>query len=229
MRKLTIETDYTEYADGSILITAGKTKVICTAMVSESVPRFLMKSGKGWVTAEYNMLPSATPDRSPRADRRGSLPGRTSEIQRLIGRSLRASIDMEKLGERSITIDCDVIQADGGTRTASISGGFVALYLACQKLVSNGKLEENPITSFVAAISIGIVDGKLVADLDYAHDSTAEVDMNVVMNDQGNLIEVQGTAEGKAFSRSQLNKMVKEAGGCIMKIIDKQKKVLNVK
>jgi ribonuclease PH len=220
--------DYAGYAPGSVLIEMGSTKVICTAMPDNSVPRFLLNSGTGWVTAEYDMLPSATPTRYPREARRGGIKGRTSEIQRLIGRSLRAGIDLAKLGERTIHIDCDVLEADGGTRTASVNGGFVALYSCCQSLVRLGALETNPIEFFVGAMSVGIVEGEIVVDLDYEKDSMAEVDMNVVMDELGRIIEIQGTAEHKPFARARLNKMVAAAADAIKAVIEEQKRVLGV-
>jgi ribonuclease PH len=229
MRKIKITPDYTEFALGSVLVEVGKTKVLCTAMVEESVPKFLADTGSGWVTAEYDMLPSSTPSRNKRAARRGAIKGRTSEIQRLIGRALRAGINLSKLGPRTVYIDCDVMQADGGTRTASVNGGFSALYLACRALVKNGTLEENPITRHIGAVSVGIVDGKTVVDLDYRKDSTAEVDMNVIMDEKGRIIEIQGTAEHNPFTRSSLNSMVAQAWKSIEKIITYQKKALNIK
>ncbi len=221
-------TDFTKNAGGSVLVEVGETKVLCTAMVEESVPRFLLNSGRGWVTSEYDMLPSATRSRYQREARRGGIKGRTSEIQRLIGRSLRACVDMEKLGERTVYIDCDVLQADGGTRTASITGGFVALYLACRNLVLQGRIEENPIQFFVAAVSVGVVQGKTVVDLDYQKDSNADVDMNIVMDESGRLIEIQGTAEKVPFTRNRLSEMLKRAGKAIDGIVSYQKKVLKV-
>lgn len=229
MRPVTIQTEYTEHAEGSVLVECGKTKVLCTAMVEESVPPFLLKSGTGWVTAEYNMLPSATSRRYVREARRGSIKGRTSEIQRLIGRSLRAVIDTKLLGRRTIYLDCDVLQADGGTRTASVNGAFTALYLACSALVSRGTVTENPVHSVLGAVSVGIVDGKIEVDLDYEMDSRADVDMNVVMNESGGVIEIQGTAEQHPFSRNRLKALVDAAWGAINIIIQKQKRCLKIR
>jgi ribonuclease PH len=227
MRKLTFETNYTEHAEGSVLIHMGKTQVLCTAMTEERVPRFLLNTGKGWVTAEYGMVPSATQSRYAREARRGGgVKGRTSEIQRLIGRALRAGINLEALGERTIYIDCDVIQADGGTRCASINGGFTALSLACRKLVKDGLLSENPIHTFVAAVSVAVCGGTIVIDPDYEHDSSADVDMNVVMDEHGRLIEIQGTAEGQPFSRAMLSRLVASAGEQIKRIVKAQHKAL---
>ena len=186
----------------------GNTKVICTATVSDKVPPFLKNQGKGWLTAEYSMIPRATGERNQRESAKGKLTGRTMEIQRLIGRALRTAVDLEKLGERTITIDCDVIQADGGTRTTSITGGYIALVLAMKKLVAEGVLAENPIISNVAAISVGIVNGTPVLDLKYTEDSAAEVDMNVVMNGEGKFVEVQGTGEEATYTRKELNEML---------------------
>ena len=188
LRKVNVIRNYTIHAEGSVLISFGNTKVICTASVTDKVPPFLRNQGKGWVTAEYAMLPRATGERTQRESTKGKLSGRTMEIQRLIGRSLRSCIDLEKLGERTITIDCDVIQADGGTRTASITGGFIALAMAVERMVRDGVLSENPIKSKVAAVSVGIVSGIPMTDLKYSEDSAAEVDMNVIMNDKGEFI-----------------------------------------
>ncbi len=207
-REIKITRNYTKHAEGSVLIEFGDTKVICTASIDESVPRFLRGGGKGWVTAEYGMLPRSTGSRMGREAARGKQGGRTVEIQRLIGRSLRAVVDLKALGERQITIDCDVIQADGGTRTASITGGCVALVDALQTLVDNGKLKALPLKQMVAAISVGIYEGTPVLDLDYPEDSAAETDMNVVMTDKGGFIEVQGTAEGEAYSQEELDAML---------------------
>ncbi len=213
-------------AEGSALIEMGDTKVLCTATVEESVPRFLKDTGKGWVTTEYAMLPRATTERVRRDSVRGRIGGRSHEIQRIIGRALRAVINLDKLGERSITIDCDVLQADGGTRTASITGAFVALSEAALFLTREGFIEENPIEDFIAAVSVGIIDNKLALDLDYEQDSAAEVDMNVAMTGAGLLVEVQGTAEGKPFSKNKLTEMVKLAEKGIKELIKKQKEVL---
>jgi len=208
MRQVTLTSDYTMHAEGSVLVEFGNTKVLCNASVDDRVPPFLRGKGQGWVTAEYGMLPRSTTQRMGREAARGKQGGRTMEIQRLIGRSLRAVVDMEKLGERTITIDCDVIQADGGTRTASITGGYVALAEAIQKLLADGTLEENPLTGSVASISVGIYKGTPILDLDYPEDSNAETDMNVVMTDCGRFIEVQGTAEGHPFSEEEMQQML---------------------
>ena len=208
LRPLKITRNYTKHAEGSILIECGDTRVICNATVENSVPGFLRGKGKGWVTAEYGMLPRSTGSRMRREASSGRQGGRTMEIQRLIGRALRASVDTEKLGERTITIDCDVIQADGGTRTASISGAWVALSDAIQVLLEKGDLTQSPIECQIAAISVGIYEGQAVLDLDYAEDSNAHTDMNVVMNSNGGYIEVQGTAEGVSFSDDELINML---------------------
>lgn len=207
-REIKITRNYTRHAEGSVFVEFGDTKVLCNATVEEGVPRFLKGQGQGWVTAEYGMLPRSTGSRMMREAAKGKQAGRTVEIQRLIGRSLRAAVDMKALGERSITIDCDVIQADGGTRTASISGGCVALIDALQTLVDNGKLKALPLKQKVAAISVGIYEGQAVLDLDYPEDSSAETDMNVIMTDQGGFIEVQGTAEGEAFQQEEFDAML---------------------
>ncbi len=223
LRNLTITRNYTKHAEGSVLIEAGDTKVICTASVDSSVPPFLRGKGQGWVTAEYGMLPRSTGSRMRREANAGKQGGRTLEIQRLIGRALRACINLEKLGERTITIDCDVIQADGGTRTASISGAWVALNDAMLQLVENGDLSENPIHCQVAAISVGVYQQTPVLDLDYAEDSAAETDMNIVMNNHGGYIEIQGTAEGDTFSDEELNQMLSLARHGINQIFDLQR------
>ncbi len=208
LREVTITRNFTKHAEGSVLITFGDTKVLCNASIEERVPGFLRGSGQGWVTAEYGMLPRATNTRNRREASSGKQSGRTQEIQRLIGRSLRAAIDLEKLGEFTITLDCDVIQADGGTRTASITGAYVALCDAIGSLIKKGTLKQNPIFGQVAAISVGIYNGEPVLDLDYAEDSNAETDMNIVMNEAGGFIEVQGTAEGHAFRADEMNAMI---------------------
>lgn len=208
IREIKITKEYIKYPEGSILIELGNTKVICNATIEEKVPPFLKGSSKGWVTAEYSMLPRATNTRTKRESANGKLTGRTMEIQRLIGRSLRAAIDLKKLGERTIMIDCDVIQADGGTRTASITGGYLALELAVKKLLDSGKILENPIISKIAAISVGIVDGEVLLDLEYEEDSKAEVDMNIIMNDKEEFVEIQGTGEGKTFNIKELNALL---------------------
>jgi len=210
-----------------VLVEFGDTRVICTASVEDRVPRFLKGKGQGWVTAEYGMLPRATGSRTGREAARGKQGGRTMEIQRLIGRSLRAVVDLKALGERSITLDCDVIQADGGTRTASITGAYVALTDAMTGLVAKGKLNSSPLIGAVASVSVGVYNGTPVLDLDYAEDSNAETDMNVVMNDQGGFIEVQGTAEGHAFSPRELQSMLDLAGKGIGELIDKQQEAIN--
>ena len=226
LRKIKITRDFNLYAEGSVLIEFGNTKVICTASVSEKVPPFLKGQGKGWITAEYSMIPRATGERNQRESAKGKLSGRTMEIQRLIGRALRAAIDLDKLGERTVTIDCDVIQADGGTRTTSISGGYIALALAMKKLVNEGILAENPIISNVAAISVGIVGGTPMLDLKYSEDSAAEVDMNVVMNGEGRFVEVQGTGEEATYTRAELNQLLDLAEVGINEIIELQNKVI---
>ena len=208
IREIKITKEYIKYPEGSILIELGNTKVICNATIEEKVPPFLKGTSKGWVTAEYSMLPRATNTRTKRESANGKLTGRTMEIQRLIGRSLRAAIDLKKLGERTIMIDCDVIQADGGTRTASITGGYLALELAVNKLLDSGKILENPIISKIAAISVGIVDGEVLLDLEYEEDSKAEVDMNIIMNDKEEFVEIQGTGEGKTFNIKELNALL---------------------
>ncbi|OOF70338.1 ribonuclease PH [Rodentibacter caecimuris] len=203
-RPMQITRNYTKHAEGSVLVEFGDTKVLCTASIDESVPRFLKGQNQGWVTAEYGMLPRSTHSRMQREAAKGKQTGRTMEIQRLIARSLRAMIDLSALGERSITLDCDVIQADGGTRTAAISGAAVALCDAVQYLLAQGTLKTNPIKGLVSAISVGIVEGQAVCDLEYIEDSTAETDMNIVMTEDGRMIEVQGTAEGEPFSHDEL-------------------------
>ena len=222
LRPVTITRNYIKHADGSVLIEFGDTRVICTASIENSVPGFLRGKGSGWVTAEYGMLPRSTGKRMRREASSGRQGGRTMEIQRLIGRALRASINTGKLGERTITVDCDVIQADGGTRTASISGAWVALSDAVQGLIDAGDLEQNPIECQVAAVSVGIYRGEPVLDLDYAEDSTADTDMNVVMNNRGGFIEVQGTAEAEAFTDHELNSMLALARTGITRIFDFQ-------
>ena len=219
MRELRFVPDYTMHAEGSVLAEFGNTRVLCTASVEERVPPWMRNTGRGWVTGEYGMLPRSTHTRSGREASRGKQGGRTLEIQRLIGRSLRAVTDLDALGERSITLDCDVIQADGGTRTASISGADVALAIAMQRLRADGKLKKNPLHGHVAAISVGIYRGTPVLDLDYDEDSQAETDMNVVMNDAGHFIEVQGTAEGHAFTDDEFAAMIGLARAGIKDII----------
>jgi len=228
MRPISFITNFTKHAEGSVLVSFGDTRVICTATVEEHTPRWMDKDQGGWVTAEYGMLPRSTNTRMGREAARGKQGGRTMEIQRLIGRSLRAAMDLKKLGEHTITIDCDVIQADGGTRTASISGGFVALVMAVRHLMKKGRLTENPIIHHVASVSTGIYQGTPILDLDYAEDSNAETDMNVVMNETGGFIEVQGTAEGEVFSRDEMDQMLALASKGIREIITEQQQVLKV-
>jgi ribonuclease PH len=215
LRPVTFTRRFTKHAEGSVLVQFGDTHVLCTASVEEGVPSFLRGKGQGWVTAEYGMLPRATHTRSPREAAKGKQSGRTQEIQRLIGRSLRAVTDMKALGERTVTIDCDVLQADGGTRTASITGGFVALADACQQLIARRAIAASPLHGQIAAISVGIFNGVPVLDLDYAEDSNAETDMNVVMNNGGGFVEVQGTAEGHAFRRHELDALLNLAASGI--------------
>ena len=230
LRKLKFTLGYVKYPAGSVLVEFGETRVLCNATVEEKIPPFIQKgSGKGWVTAEYSMLPASSNERIPRESVKGKIGGRTHEIQRLIGRSLRSVTDLKALGERSILIDCDVIQADGGTRTASITGGFVALVLALEKLQREKLISEIPIKEFVAAVSVGIHQEKVVLDLDYAEDSTAKVDMNVVMTDKERFIEVQGTAEEEPFSENQMHQLIAVAKKGIAQIVAEQKKVLKWK
>jgi len=225
LRPITIEKDYLKYAEGSVLIKAGNTHVLCSATIEERVPPFLKGSGRGWITAEYSMLPRSTQTRIPRESKKG-IKGRTHEIQRLIGRSLRAVVDIDSLGERTITIDCDVIQADGGTRTTSITGAYIALSDAISKLVKSGALEKNPIMDSVAATSVGIVKGSQLLDLCYEEDSQADVDMNVVMTESGKIIEVQGTAEAAPFSRGELDKLIDMAEIAVKELSVLQQKAL---
>lgn len=226
LREVKITKNYTNHADGSVLIEMGNTKVICTAMVEEKIPMFLKGENKGWITAEYSMLPSATSTRKVRDSSRGKIDGRNMEIQRLIGRALRSVIDMKKLGERTIWIDCDVIQADGGTRTASITGAFVALMLALQKLKNNGAIKELPVNHFVAAISVGVVQGQPLLDLCYQEDSKADIDMNVVMNESGDFIEVQGTGEERPMTKKELEQLLSLAEKGIGELIAEQRRIL---
>jgi ribonuclease PH len=223
LRTVRLTRDFTRHAEGSVLVEFGDTRVLCTASVEERVPPWLRNKGRGWVTAEYGMLPRATGSRTDREAARGRQQGRTIEIQRLIGRSLRAVVDLEALGERRVVVDCDVLQADGGTRTAAITGGYVALADAVQSLVRGRKLRRNPLHGQVAAVSVGIHQGTPVLDLDYAEDSEAETDMNVIMNDAGHFIEVQGTAEGHAFRRPELDAMLDLAGTGIAELITAQR------
>lgn len=228
LRQVEIIRHYTKHAEGSVLVKFGDTHVLCTASVDEKVPGFLKGKGQGWVTAEYGMLPRSTGSRMDREAAKGKQSGRTQEIQRLIGRSLRAIIDLEKLGERSIQIDCDVIQADGGTRTASITGAYVALHDAISTLLKSGKIAESPLIDAVAAISVGVHQGQPVLDLDYIEDSDCDTDMNVVMTGSGGFVEIQGTAEGLAFSREDMNAMLDLAAHGIQQLIKKQQEVLGV-
>lgn len=228
LRAMTFTRNFTKHAEGSVLVEFGDTKVICTASVEERVPPFLKGKKQGWVTAEYGMLPRATGSRNIREAAKGKQSGRTMEIQRLIARSLRAVVDLNALGERSITIDCDVIQADGGTRTASINGGFVALVDCVKSLLENKKLDKNPLTGQIAAISVGVFNGQAVLDLDYDEDSCAETDMNVIMNEHYQFVEIQGTAEDKDFSREQLNQMLDFAEKGIGEILIEQRRVLGL-
>ncbi|HET7176454.1 MAG TPA: ribonuclease PH [Gammaproteobacteria bacterium] len=227
LRPVSLTRRYTRHAEGSVLVCFGDTQVLCTASVEERVPGFLKSAGKGWITAEYGMLPRATHTRSDREAARGKQGGRTLEIQRLIGRSLRAVVDMQALGERTITLDCDVLQADGGTRTAAITGAYVALKDAVESLRAKQLIKTDPVYGAVAAVSVGIVGGEPVLDLDYGEDSQAETDMNVVMNDAGAFIEVQGTAEGHAFHRHELDALLKLAEQGIAELIRKQREVLS--
>ena len=226
LRDISITRNFTCHAEGSVLVTFGNTKVICTASVESGVPRFLRGEGQGWITAEYGMLPRSTGSRMGREAARGKQGGRTVEIQRLIGRSLRAAVDLEALGENSITIDCDVIQADGGTRTAAITGACVALADAIAAMQEQGLIKTNPLKQMIAAISVGIYEGNAVLDLDYPEDSNAETDMNVIMGENGGFIEVQGTAEGEPYSREELNQMLDLAAKGIGEIVEMQKEAL---
>jgi ribonuclease PH len=227
LRPVELVRDYTVFAAGSVLIRMGRTVVLCTASVADDVPRWMRGTGKGWVTAEYSMLPGASPERIGREAAKGKQSGRTQEIQRLIGRSLRAVTDLEAMGEAQITLDCDVLQADGGTRTASVCGAYVALHDACTRLVGAGKMKVNPLTQACAAVSVGIVDGEAMLDLAYSEDSRAETDMNVVMTGSGDFVEVQGTAEGAAFSRAELDTLLGLAGSGIAILLDAQSSLLS--
>ncbi len=226
LRKVRFVRSFTRHAEGSVLAEFGDTRVLCTASIEDGVPGFLRGKGQGWVTAEYGMLPRATHTRSPREAARGKQTGRTQEIQRLIGRSLRAIIDLSALGERTVTLDCDVLQADGGTRTAAITGSYVALVDACAALVRRGTLKASPLHGQIAAVSVGIIGGTPMLDLDYVEDSGAETDMNVVMKDGGAFVEVQGTAEGHAFRRHELDALLDLAAGGIQQLFDKQLEAL---
>ena len=226
MRTVTIKKNFIKHAEGSVLIQVGDTKVICNASVEEKVPPFLRDKKQGWVTAEYSMLPRSTHTRMSRESSRGKVTGRTQEIQRLIGRSLRTVVDMEQLGERTIWIDCDVIQADGGTRTASITGAFVAMCLALKQLKKEKKIETIPIKDFVAATSVGVLEGKKILDLEYSEDSVAEVDMNIVKTGKGGFVEIQGTAEQEPFSEKDMDAMLSLANKGIKELIALQKKAI---
>ncbi|AGF26763.1 ribonuclease PH [Bacillus amyloliquefaciens] len=227
LRPITFDLDFITHPEGSVLITAGNTKVICNASVEDRVPPFLRGGGKGWITAEYSMLPRATNQRTIRESSKGKVSGRTMEIQRLIGRALRAVVDLEKLGERTIWIDCDVIQADGGTRTASITGAFLAMAIATGKLVKSGVIKTSPVTDYLAAISVGMdKEEGLLLDLNYEEDSAAEVDMNIIMTGSGRFVELQGTGEEATFSREDLNGLLSLAEKGIQTLIQKQKEVL---
>jgi ribonuclease PH len=226
LRKIKIKRGYMKYADGSCMIEVGNTKVICTASVEDGVPRFLRGKGSGWITAEYGMLPRSCNERISRESTRGKVGGRTHEIQRLIGRSMRSVADLKALGERTVWMDCDVIQGDGGTRTASITGSFIALASALSELKNKGVFEQIPLSDYVAAVSVGVVDGAAALDLDYGEDSRAEVDMNIVMTGSGKFIEVQGTAEGDPFETKDMNNMIRLAGKGIKKIVSLQKRTL---
>jgi ribonuclease PH len=228
LRTIVIERGYTRHAEGSVLISFGDTRVICTASVEEGVPGFLKGRGQGWITAEYGMLPRSTHTRTDREAARGRQSGRTQEIQRLIGRSLRAVIDLHALGERTLKLDCDVIQADGGTRTASVTGAFVALHDALAKLRERGALTASPVRDFVAAVSVGIYEGVPVLDLDYAEDSHCDTDMNVVMTGSGGFVEVQGTAEGSPFSPAQMQALIALAWQGIERLVARQKEALGL-
>lgn len=221
LRSVSFERRFTKFAAGSVLARCGETQVLCTVTVQPKVPRFLVGKGQGWLTAEYRMMPGATPERQEREFLR--LSGRTQEIQRLIGRSLRSTLDMQALGERTLTIDADVLQADAGTRTTAITGGFVALQDAIDQLIAQGELERSPIVHQVAAVSVGLIEGKPFLDLDYTEDVTAEIDCNVVMNESLNLIEVQGTAESGSFSRTQLNEIMNFAEKGIQELLELQR------
>jgi ribonuclease PH len=226
LRLVTFVRDYTEMATGSVLVEFGRTRVLCTASVEARIPPWLKGSGKGWVTAEYSMLPGSSPERVDREAAKGKQSGRTQEIQRLIGRSLRAVTDLRRMPDTQITVDCDVLQADGGTRTASICGGWLALHDACSRLVAAGQLQTHPVLEPCAAISVGVIDGIPMLDLEYSEDVRAEVDMNIVMTASGRFVEVQGTAEGLAFTRDDLDAMLKLAEGGINEIIDAQRELV---
>ena len=227
LRPITITPNFTKHPEGSVLIEVGDTKVICNASVEERVPPFMRGQGKGWITAEYSMLPRATAQRNIRESTKGKVSGRTMEIQRLIGRALRTVVDLDTIGERTVWIDCDVIQADGGTRTASITGAFIAMAIAFNKLIANGKLKKMPVTNFLAATSVGVLaDGDVVLDLNYEEDSKANVDMNIVMTGDGEFVEIQGTGEEETFSRQQLQSLLELAEEGIQELITEQKNIL---
>ncbi len=226
LRDIKFTRNYTKHAEGSVLVECGDTKVLCNASIEPRVPPWMRDQGRGWITAEYGMLPRSTGSRMRREASQGKQGGRTQEIQRLIGRALRASVDLTLLGENTITVDCDVIQADGGTRTASISGGFVALHDAIHTLLKAGMIQQDPVQWFVASISVGIFQQTPVLDLDYAEDSQADTDMNIVMSEQGKFIELQGTAEGHCFDEQELQAMLAHAKAGILQVIDKQKQCL---
>ena len=227
LREIRLTPNFTEWAEGSVLVEFGKTRVLCTATVEEKLPPFRMGKGLGWLSAEYSMLPRSTHTRTAREAANGKIGGRTHEIQRLIGRSLRNVLDFTRLGERQILIDCDVLQADGGTRTASITGGYVALALACKRLQERKLIIRSPLTAGIAAVSVGMLRGQFLLDLDYTEDSRADVDFNVVMLDSGKLVEVQGTAEGEAFSRDDMNALLDLAGQGLQELFARQKEVLD--
>jgi ribonuclease PH len=225
-RSVSITPHYIKHAEGSVLIEVGETKVICTATVDDKVPPFMKGQGRGWVTAEYSMLPRATQTRNQRESSKGKQSGRTMEIQRLIGRALRSVVDLSALGERTVTLDCDVIQADGGTRTTSITGAYIALAFALNRLLDEGKLQQMPFTDFLASVSVGIVDGEMLLDLDYQEDSRAQVDMNIVMTGSGKFVELQGTGEEAPFGRSELNRLLELGEWGVQRMIAKQKEAL---
>ncbi|GAB2720717.1 ribonuclease PH [Paenibacillus thermoaerophilus] len=225
-RSVSITPHYIKHAEGSVLIEVGETKVICTATVDDKVPPFMKGQGRGWVTAEYSMLPRATQTRNQRESSKGKQSGRTMEIQRLIGRALRSVVDLSALGERTVTLDCDVIQADGGTRTTSITGAYIALAFALNRLLDEGKLQQMPFTDFLASVSVGIVDGEMLLDLDYQEDSRAQVDMNIVMTSSGKFVELQGTGEEAPFGRSELNRLLELGEWGVQRMIAKQKEAL---
>ena len=227
LRKTKIQPGVQEFAEGSALIQTGKTSVLCTATIENGVPRFLRNSGQGWLTAEYSMLPRSTSTRTPRESKLGKIQGRTSEIQRLIGRSLRQIIDLTIIGEKTITLDCDVIQADGGTRTASITGAYVALYEAIFKQIKSKTLVQNPLKNAIAATSVGIINHEIIVDLNYQEDSNADVDFNIVMNDNFEFVEIQGTAEKAAFSKSELDTMLEKSSEVINQLFLIQKDAIN--